>query len=409
MEHDRSLNNIAETYVRLVLRVGQHDPDYVDAYYGPERLSPGAEKENLPALQTQVLAALAELKEVKTSPDDEMALLRFLYLQRQLLSVSSRIEMLMGKQMRFDEESRLLYDAVAPSYPEAHFREVIAHIDSLLPGTGRVAGRYEAFRMGFVIRKEKLDAVFGAAIDEGRKRTRRHVALPGSESFRVEYVTDKPWSGYNWYKGGSHSLIQINTDLPIFIDRAVDLACHEGYPGHHVYNSLLEEHLVSQRGWVEFSVYALFSPQSLVAEGTANYGIEVAFDRAGRVAFEQDVLFPLAGLPPADAGRYYALHELFLQLGYAGNEAARRYLDGAITREAAVEWLVEYALMSPDRALQRTKFFDKYRSYVINYNLGQDIVRRYIETRSGSAYDSRKRWEEFARLLSSPRLPSGLM
>ena len=69
----------------------------------------------------------------------------------------------------------------------------------------------------------------------------------------------------------------MNTDLPIFIDRAIDLACHEGYPGHHVYNALLEKNLMRDRGGSEFSVYALFSPQSLIAEGTANYGIEVAF------------------------------------------------------------------------------------------------------------------------------------
>ena len=71
-------------------------------------------------------------------------------------------------------------------------------------------------------------------------------------------------------------MIQVNTDLPIFIDRAVDLACHEGYPGHHVYNMLMEKNLVRERGWMEFSVYPLFSPQSLIAEGSANFGIEVA-------------------------------------------------------------------------------------------------------------------------------------
>ena len=109
------------------------------------------------------------------------------------------------------------------------------------------------------------------------------------EHFTVEYVTNKSWSGYNWYQGGFRSLIQVNTDLPIYIDRAVDLACHEGYPGHHVYNALLEQHLVKARGWLEFSVYPLFSPQSLIAEGTANYGIEVAFPGRDRIAFEQEV------------------------------------------------------------------------------------------------------------------------
>ncbi len=232
--------------------------------------------------------------------------------------------------------------------------------------------------------------------------------LPAGESFTVEYVTGKSWSGYNWYQGGFRSLIQVNTDLPIFIDRAIDLACHEGYPGHHVYNMLLEKHLVKDRGWIEFTVYPLFSPQSLIAEGTANFGIEVAFPGAERTAFERDALYPLAGLDPAKADRYAEVQKLLQGLSYAGNEAARRYLNGEIPRQDAEAWLVRYALMAPDRAAQRVRFMDQYRSYVINYNLGQDLVRRYIESRGGTAGQPEKRWEEFSRLLSSPRLPSGL-
>jgi hypothetical protein len=45
---------------------------------------------------------------------------------------------------------------------------------------------------------------------------------------------------------------------------------------------------------------------------------------------------------------------------------------------------------------------------VINYNLGQDLVRQYIEKRGGTADRPEERWREFAKLISSPRLPSGL-
>jgi hypothetical protein len=234
------------------------------------------------------------------------------------------------------------------------------------------------------------------------------VQLPSDERFTVEYVTNKSWSGYNWYQGGFRSLIQVNTDLPIYIDRAVDLACHEGYPGHHVYNALLEKHLVKDRGWVEFTLYPLFSPQSLIAEGTANFGIEVAFPGKERVAFEQSKLFPLAGLDPSKAAQYYEVQALVDELSYAGNEAARRYLDGKIDAAAAVAWLEKYALMPHDRAAQRVRFFDQYRSYVINYNYGKDLVRKFIESRGGTASNPERRWQEFESLLSSPRLPSEL-
>jgi hypothetical protein len=132
----------------------------------------------------------------------------------------------------------------------------------------------------------------------------------------------------------------------------------------------------------------------------------MAFPGDERAAFERDVLFPLAGLDPARAPTYYQLADLLERLSYAGNEAARDYLDGDIGRDEAEEWLVRYALSSPDRAAQRVRFFDTYRSYVINYNLGRDLVRDSVESRGGD--DRTARWREFERLLSLPLTPGDL-
>lgn len=408
-ESPTAMNGIAEAYAKLVLAVGQHDGDYVDAFYGPAEWRSEAEaaKRPLPEIRSEAVGLVAKLDGIRPG-GSEIETLRHQYLRRQLEAMISRIDMLAGKKLSFDEESKALYDSVAPTQDAAHFQAILDRLETALPGDGSLTDRIEAFRQGFVIPKDKLDAVFTAAIAECRRRTAAHVELPAGESFKVEYVTGKSWSGYNWYQGGFHSLIQVNTDLPIFVDRAIDLACHEGYPGHHVYNMLLEKHLVKDRGWTEFTVYPLFSPQSLIAEGTANFGIEVAFPGAERTAFERDALYPLAGLDPAKADRYAEVQKLLQGLSYAGNEAARRYLNGEISRQDAEAWLVRYALMAPDRAAQRVRFMDQYRSYVINYNLGQDLVRRYIESRGGTASQPEKRWEEFSRLLSSPRLPSGL-
>ena len=229
-------------------------------------------------------------------------------------------------------------------HPDAEFEAVLAAAREALPGAGPLIDRYDAFRRGFVIPRERLDAVFKAAIDGCRSRTLRHVTLPPGERFTVEYVTNKSWSGYNWYQGNYRSLIQVNTDLPIYIDRAIDLACHEGYPGHHVYNVLLEKNLVKDRGWIEFTVYPLFSPQSLIAEGTANYGIEVAFPRAERIAFERDVLFPAAGLDPQRVRR--ATTRCWRWSIACPTPATRRR--GATStarsmRAAAAAWLEKYA------------------------------------------------------------------
>jgi hypothetical protein len=406
-----SMNPMAEGYVKLVLALGQYDGSYVDAYYGPPEWKTEAEQARLSLGEIDRGAERLMQRLAIAAPDagaEELVRLRHQYLLRQLESLRARVRMLEGARLSFDEESQALYDAVSPTLPESHFQQTLDALEPLLPGTGALAERYDAFRAAFVVPPDRLARVFDAAIAECRRRTLQHIELPASESFTVEYVTQQPWSAYNWYQGEYRSLIQVNTDLPIHIDRAIDLACHEGYPGHHVYNALLEKHLMRDRGWVEHSVYALFSPQSLIAEGTANFGIEVAFPGAERQAFEREALFPLAGLDAGRVDEYYRVQTLVDRLSYAGNEAARRYLNGEIDRQAAVTWLVRYAMMSPERAEQRTRFFDTYRSYVINYNLGEDLVRRFIESRGGTEAQPAVRWDEFARLLGSPRLPSGL-
>ncbi len=404
-----SMSDLAERYVKLVLAVGVHDADYVDAYYGPPewRTAAAEARRGLAELEGDAAALLAELESrAPQSGADELEQLRHRYLVTQTRSLRARVKMLRGERLTFDAESAALYDAVAPMHTEAEFEAVLRDLERLLPGGGALLDRYQAFRGRFEIPKDRLSQVFNAAIDGCRARTLEHVALPPGESFTLEYVTNKSWSGYNWYQGNYRSLIQINTDLPIYIKRAIDLACHEGYPGHHVYNVLLEQHLVRERGWQEYSVYPLFSPQSLIAEGTANYGIEVTFPDDERRRFERDVLFPAAGLDASEVDLFYEVMALVEKLSYAGNEAARRYRDGKIDAAAAAKWHEMYTLASPERAAQRVRFIDQYGAYVINYTLGKDLVARHVERRAGES--PAQRWREFAQLISSPRLPSGL-
>ncbi len=402
------MNALAETYVKLALAAGVHDGDYVDAYYGPPEWRTAAEAEKLPLAEVRArLETLGrDLAKVDTAGFDSLGRQRHAYLSKLVGALSTRLAIVAGGKFPFDDESLLIYDTVAPRQDASHYEAVVAELNKALPGEGPVAARYQAFRNQFIIPPEKLDAVFQAAIAEARARTLKRIPLPADEKFTLEYVKNKPWGGYNWYQGNAHSVIQINTDLPIFIDRAVDLAAHEGYPGHHVYSTLLEQKLLKERGWVEFSVNPLFGPNAIIAEGSANYGIEVAFPGAEKLAFERDVLFPLAGLDPARAEEYARVQELTKKLSFAGNEAARLYLNGEISAAEAVTWLEKYALMEPARAQQRVRFMDKYRSYVITYNHGLKLVGDSVEQQAKGDRD--KRWEVFTELISTPQLPSGL-
>ena len=401
------LSELAREYVVLVLAMGEHDPDFVDAYYGPAELRSEARARGLTLAQVAEHAQtlriqLAHARDV----DSDAARVRVRYLDRQLASLITRSEVLTGKQLGFDAESRAIYDAISPDLPDSYFEERLAELERIVPGKGALSERVERFRKRFEVPKEKLDAVLRAAIAGCKERTLAHLRLPADEAFTVEYVTDKPWGGYNWYQGHYQSVIQVNTSLPFQIERALDLACHEGYPGHHVYNVLLEQELVVGRGYLEFTVYPLFSSQSLIAEGSANYGVELAFPGDARVAWEREHLFPLAGLSPEGAEAYYRAARLTKELGYAVNVAACRYLDGEIDRGEAVRFIERYMLANHERAETHMRFIEKYRAYVINYNVGLDLVRKYVEAHAGS--DEEARWRVFGELLASPLLPAQL-
>lgn len=415
---DNTIESIAEDYVRLVLAIGQHDAMYVDAFYGPAALQQAAIDEQLalPVIRERTAQALARLRALPAAAAPAETALRMQNLDKQFRAMLARVDMLAGITFSFDEETTLLYDAVSPHHPRGYYAALLKDIDALLAGPGPLVTRLAAFRDQFIIPPDKLRAVMDAAIRAGRERTRQYIALPAGENFTLELVNDKPWSGYNWYKGDYQSVIQINTDLPVYLDRAVDLGCHEAYPGHHVFNVLIEQALVRGKNWVEYSVYPLFSPQSLIAEGTANYGIELAFSDAERLAFEVDVLYPLAGLDASDAAKYAELNRLLARLSYADNDAAMLYLNGELTAQQTVDWLADVRLTPADKAPQRLQFYDALRGYIINYNLGQDMVRAYIERQGGAVHGEergeelrRRHWNAFAELMANPRVPSALL
>ena len=401
------LHSIADDYVKLTLALGEKEAGYVDAYYGPAQWAEAAK--NDPRDMRELGNAIVDLMmRLDALPDSDNPLVeaRQRFLSAQLEAALTRHAMMQKEVFPFAEEARGLFGVTPELRPLAEFEPVLEEIENIVPGDGPLSERVAAFENGYIIPKDRLKAVFDTAIAECKARTAAHFDLPEGENFRMEFVTGKSWSGYNFYQGNYQSLIQINTDLPIFIGRAVDLGCHEGYPGHHVYNMLLERNLTRGRGWQEFSIYPLYSPQSLIAEGSANYGIELAFSGQQRLDYERDVLYPLAGLDPDSAAAYWALQIAKQALGGARMTIAQQYLDGEITRDEAIALNQKYQLVSPERAAQMTDFNEQYRSYVINYGLGLEMVRDWIEAQGEAPV---WRWKAMERLLSEPMLPGDLV
>ncbi len=399
-----NLDAIARDYVSLILEIGEREPGYVDAYYGPAewQAAATANPRTVPQLIQGAAGLTERLNAVSTRGADPAVAQRRAYLLAHVSAAAARLRMLSGETISFADEAEALFGIRPELRPLESYDPVLAEIDALLPGEGSLTERVTAFKSHYVIPRERLQVVMDAAIAECRARTVRHIALPAHERFTLSFVGDKPWSGYNYYLGDAASRIEINADLPIYTERAVDLGCHEAYPGHHVYNALLEQTFVRERGWVEMSVYPLFCPMSFVAEGSANYGIDLAFPGDEGTRFEREVLFPLAGLDPATAEKKAQLGALTRRLARAEYTIADDWLAGRISRDVAIEQLMTYSLADRAKATQRLRFIDTYRSYIINYGLGRDTVQAWVERQGPD------RWQAMETLLSSQILPVDL-
>ena len=401
-----TLDAAARDYVALQLAIGEKKEGYIDAYYGPanlkERGKAIAAAATVQQLRADVDALSARVAALSQGGSDQSAR-RARYLLANLTAAKTRLRMLAGEKLSFADEAEGLFGVRPVLKPLSAYDPILAKVEALVPGDGPLWQRVDSFADRFIIPPDRLKAVMDAAIAGCRAQTLRYIPMPAGERFDLGLVTGKSWGGYNYYQGGYHSRIEINTDLPARMSRAVDLGCHEGYPGHHVLSALMEQKLTRGRGWTEYSLYPLYSPLSLIAEGSANYGVDLAFPGAAKLAFETAALYPLSGLSPADAARYNQLGEATEDLRGAAITIQRDFLEQRIGEEQAVKLLQQYGLQSEERARKAIAFAKQYRSYVINYGLGQEMVRADVES-----YPPAARWKRFEQIISEPTLPADL-
>jgi hypothetical protein len=399
-----NLDTLAQDYVRLALEIDAHESGYVDAYYGPEEWREAArrnprERTVLKAEADRIVAALGPHARAGGEQGQ-----RARVMMANTSSARFRLDMIDGRRAPFVEEAEALFALRPKLRPLSDFDSALARIEALLPGPGPLSERVGAFRAQYSVPDDRLADVMHAAIAECRKRTMAHIPLPAGENFSMALVNDKSWGAYNYYKGGNQSVIEINTDLPVSVGNVLVLGCHEGYPGHHV-QGIYNERNYRERGWAEYSVMPLYVPAAPLNEGGADFGVDLAFPGSERLKFEMDVLYPLAGLDPKTAPAFDTLRRATSELDGALLRISQMHLDGEIDREQAITLAQKYRLASRDVAEQSLRFDAAYRSYVINYSVGEDLVRAYVD-RQGS--DPEARWAAYARIMSMPTLPADL-
>jgi hypothetical protein len=393
----------AEEYVRIALELDRHHQGEVDGYFGPAELDTRLAKEGStpPELLTRTRTLLAEVGTDPPVPGDG----RGTRLQAKVRHLQALLEVMSASTpLLFADEARKLYGVDMPVVDSTATAAVIKELDTLLTGTGTLAFRLASFQNQLVIPADKRKAVFDRALEECRARTKAHWKLPDDEQLTVEWSRSVP-AAWHRYQGGRRSTLQVNPTAIALVGAAVDVACHEGYPGHHAQFLLLDA--ASPAGWpLEDQVVLLRSPDSTLREGAANYGVDLVWTPAERVAFERDVLSPLAGLPPAQAEKASKVHTLIGQLSVAVMPILSDYRDGTLSFNSATFRLEREALVPSPAAL--LKYVDDYGAYSVGYTVLRDRLQRYIE--ADVQQTGGDPWAVLQQLLTKPETfltPSG--
>jgi hypothetical protein len=389
----------AETFVGLTLRLGAmrgHEEE-VDSYFGPQTLQPAAQDDpgGLVQLRADADALLSRMElEEAAHPTPRgsrlLAQIRSFGILLQFIGPAARAE-------SFEDEAQRLYARSVPSLEAGATHRIIAALEAALPGPGPLSQRLAGFYRDFIVPADRRRVVFERALRECRSRTLAHWQLPRAEKLDVEWTNSVP-AAWHRYRGGWRSSLQINPDAVALAGSAIDVACHEAYPGHHA-QFLLQDQRAQPAGLpVEERVVLLRSPASVLREGAANFGIELAFPFEERVAFEERVLFPLARLDPRQARRYETVHRLVDQLSATAASIIASYRDHRLSSDDAEQQLAKEALVTSPGAL--LEFADHYGAYVLGYTAARDSVRDSVKARS--RITGKDDWAVLRELVSDP-------
>jgi hypothetical protein len=362
-------------YVRLGLRIGRHAEGYIDAYIGPPEIQSEIAGEPLRPLES-LRDDVARLRERLSAAEMDDG--RRDHLTRQLTAMDTLLRLRDGEPVSLVDEVQGCFDFTPERVPEATLDAALREVDTLLPGKGDLGKRRADWNRQFELPKERILPVLEVALAETRRRTLALLDLPPDEGVTLQLVSDKPWSGYNWYEGNGRSRIDVSTDLPVRADFVLNLMAHEAYPGHHTESTVKERRLYRGLGRLEHCIVLLISPECLVGEAIATVAQDVIFpDRAELESWLRDVLYAAAGTQ-VDVALQLRLVDAFEKLdGVAGNAAFLLHADQRPDEEV-LAYLRHYELLTEQEARQRLRFLSNplSRGYIFNYAHGRRMLKR---------------------------------
>jgi hypothetical protein len=372
------VSDVVTRYIELGLRLGRHIDGLVDAYYGPAELARNVDTEPVRPPAALASDAARLLSDLDGGADaDVVSPDRRRWLRAQVVGLRTTTQRLAGEPVSYSDEVERCYGVRPAAVPEDELANAHRRLDEALPGDGPIADRLIAWREAHAVPVHQLRDAIDSLADDFRERTHRLFGLPDGEHIDFDLVTDKPWSGFNYYLGDLRSRVAINTDLPVLSTSLGHLVAHEAYPGHHTEHSRKEAGLVRKRRWIEETIFLVGTPQCLLAEGLADLGVEVLCGSHPETVVAEH-LHPLGIRHDTDLiGVVRVAGEA---LGAVRANVALLLHEHGASVDDATAYAQRWALLPRNRAEKMIEFLTDptWRAYIHCYVDGLPLCRRYV-------------------------------
>ena len=395
---------LVREYLLLGLRFDRIESGYVDSFTGDPALrqtvsaEPAPDPADLVRQARRLIAALPDVPH-RNGFDQQRAD----YVGAHLRALECAGRKFAGEDIGFVDEVHDYFDVrIGKGEPET-YRQAHARLDEVLGGDGPLADRMDAHRIGEEIPPERLAECIEAFSSALRDRVRADYPLPDAETVEYQVVTDKPWSGFNYYLGDYRSTVAVNADIKQLMSNLPRLVAHESYPGHHTEHCRKEVGLVNRKGQAEQTIFLVNTPQCLIAEGLADLALYAAIGPGwGRWAAE---IYADLGLR-FDGERAEALSEASAALAGVRQDAALMLHDEHRDADEVADFLRRWLLVNDTRARQMLRFLSSplWRAYTSTYVEGYRLLRGWLDDRPAEMSVV----ERFGRLLDEPLIPSAI-
>lgn len=367
----------ARAYVRLALRLDRVLPGVLDAHLGdPDEAArvaaePAPRPDDLARETDRLRAAL---------PGAGLGAARTAFLDAQLRACRALAERAGGREIGFVEEVERCFGVRVARGDEDRYREAHRALDALLAGPGSLAERLAAFRDRDRLAAEHLPTALAAAVAALRERTAATLGLPAGEDVTLEVVDAAPWSGFSRWLGPRRSAVTVNGGIPHRVTHLPLLVAHEAYPGHHTEHCRTAAGVSAGGVRPEREVFLARTPQSLVAEGAAELGLEAVVG-PGWGPWNAGVL-AAAGVPtdPDRAALGEAVEAVMAQLAPVRQDAALMLHAEGRADEEVVAHLRRWLLVDEARARRMLEFLahPRWRTHTTTYVEGVRLLRPWL-------------------------------